>query len=204
MKHRITESEVASIAKGQQIEVVQDALAFYHNHEDKDSHFIINEGYTKLLDGVGETQRKGKSGSALETLIALSLIKEGIRPFYTQAEVAFVHNAKYDIFLYGNDRTLITLSLKTSFRERWKQADLEAFALSQVYKKCLSLCATFNSNEANVIKNKISAGKVFGLHHCFDLSDQNDVNKLLNMLKAANPVEAPEQLGPLLTRKVKV
>ncbi len=204
MKHRITESEVASIAKGQQIEVVHDALAFYHDHEDKDSHFIINEGYTKLLDGVGETQRKGKSGSALETLIALSLIKEGIRPFYTQAEVAFVHNAKYDIFLYGNDRTLITLSLKTSFRERWKQADLEAFALSQVYKKCLSLCATFNSNEANVIKNKISSGKVFGLHHCFDLSDQNDVNKLLNMLKAANPVEAPEQLGPLLTRKVKV
>jgi hypothetical protein len=118
--------------------------------------------------------------------------------------VAFVHNAKYDVFLYGTDKTLVTLSLKTSFRERWKQADLEAFALAQVYKKCLSMCATLDSREANVIKEKISEGKVFGLHHCFDLKQRDDVQMMIGMLKSKKPSEAPEQMGPMLTRKIKV
>ncbi len=204
MKNKISATELECIAKGQQDDVVKDAVAFYYTHEDQDSHFIINEGYDKLLEGVPDNQKRGKSGSALETLIALALMKEDIRPFYTQAEVAFVHNAKYDIVLYAKDKTLTTLSLKTSFRERWKQADLEAFALAQVYKKCRSMCATLNGEEASVIKEKIKAGTVFGLHHCFDLTKKSDVEEMMMMLKASQPTEAPEQLGPLLTRKVKV
>lgn len=204
MGKKIAENDLSNIAKGQHDDVVKEAVSFYECNEGADSHFIINEGHQKLLEGVPESQRRGKSGSALETLIALTLIKEEIRPFYTQAEVAFVHNAKYDIFLYGMDRTLVTLSLKTSFRERWKQADLEAFALAQVYKKCLSMCATFDSKEAQVIKRKILTGTVFGLHHCFDLTSKSEVDQMLSMLKASQPTEAPEQLGPLLTRKIKV
>ena len=204
MTYRINPDLVEKIAAGQQAGVVQSALAFYELNQDADAYFIINEGHSALLDGVSETQKRGVAGSALETLIALALIKEEIRPFYTQAEVAFVHNAKYDIFIYGEDRTLVTLSLKTSFRERWKQADLEAFALAQVYKKCLSMCATFDSREACVIKEKIAEGRVFGLHHCFDLTLKSDVSKMFEMLKSKKPVDAPEQLGPMLTRKVKI
>lgn len=204
MKFRINPDLVEKIAAGQQAGVVQSALAFYELNQDADAYFIINEGHSALLDGVSETQKRGVAGSALETLIAIALIKEEIRPFYTQAEVAFVYNAKYDIFLYGEDKTLVTLSLKTSFRERWKQADLEAFALAQVYKKCLSMCATLDSREANVIKEKISEGKVFGLHHCFDLKQRDDVSMMVEMLKSKKPTEAPEQMGPMLTRKIKV
>lgn len=204
MPDKITTDILEKIAAGQQAGVVQSALSFYEINQDADAHFIINEGHAALIDGVPETQKRGVAGSALETLIAITLVKEEIRPFYTQAEVAFVHNAKYDIFLYGEDRTLITLSLKTSFRERWKQADLEAFALAQVYKKCLSICATFDSREANVIKEKIAEGKVFGLHYCFDLKLKHDVQMMFAMLKSKNPIDAPEQLGPMLTRKIKI
>lgn len=204
MPPQIPPDVVEKIAAGQQAAVVHSALSFYELNKDSDSHFLINEGHAILVEGVPETQKRGVAGSALETLIALALIKEGIRPFYTQAEVAFVHNAKYDVFLYGADKTLVTLSLKTSFRERWKQADLEAFALAQVYKKCLSMCATLDSREASVIKEKISEGKVFGLHHCFDLKQRDDVQMMITMLKSKNPSEAPEQMGPMLTRKIKV
>jgi len=204
MPTQIPPDIIEKIAAGQQAAVVHAALSFYELNKDADSHFLINEGHAILVEGVPETQKRGVAGSALETLIALALIKEGIRPFYTQAEVAFVHNAKYDVFLYGSDKTLVTLSLKTSFRERWKQADLEAFALAQVYKKCLSMCATLDSREANVIKEKISEGKVFGLHHCFDLKQSADVQTMIGMLKSKKPSEAPEQMGPMLTRKIKV
>ncbi len=203
--HKIfSPAEVDKITAGQQAGVVQSALWFYEQNTNADSHYLLNEGHAHLIDGASETQKRGVAGSALETMLAIVLIKEGIRPFYTQAEVAFVHNAKYDIFLYGEDRTLVTLSLKTSFRERWKQADLEAFALAQVYKKCLSMCATFNSSEASVIKEKIAEGRVFGLHHCYDLTLKDDVNKMLEMLKSKKPVDAPEQLGPMLVRKIKI
>jgi hypothetical protein len=204
MQKKITPDIVEKISAGQQAGVVQAALSFYELNPDADSHYLLNEGHDNLIEGAAETQKRGVAGSALETVIAIVLVKEGIRPFYTQAEVAFVHNAKYDIFLYGEDRTLVTLSLKTSFRERWKQADLEAFALAQVYKKCLSMCATFDSREACVIKEKIAEGRVFGLHHCFDLTLKSDVSKMLEMLKSKKPVDAPEQLGPMLTRKIKI
>lgn len=204
MPPQIPSDIIEKIAAGQQAAVVHAAISFYELNPQADAHFLINSGHASLVEGVPETQKRGVSGSALETLIALTLIKEHIRPFYTQAEVAFVHNAKYDIFLYGEDKTLVTLSLKTSFRERWKQADLEALALAQVYKKCLSMCATFDSREANVIKEKIADGKVFGLHHCFDLKEKKDVNLMVEMLKAKRPSEAPEQMGPMLTRKIRI
>ena len=59
------------------------------------------------------------------------LYREGIKPFYTQAKVAFVPNVNYDALLY-NQSAPVSLSLKTSLRERYKQADLEAVALRYI------------------------------------------------------------------------
>ena len=60
------------------------------------------------------------NGKIWECIIITLLYREGLLPFYTQAKVAFVPNVEFDVLLYTNSRP-ISLSLKTSLRERYKQ-----------------------------------------------------------------------------------
>ena len=53
--------------------------------------------------------------------------------------------------------------MKTSLRERYKQADLESIALKYVHRKALSYLITLDEKEANGVKNKIVSGDVIGL-----------------------------------------
>ena len=74
------------------------------------------------------------NGSVFEALICILLVREGILPIFSQVQVTFVPNARFDILVYSNNNRMIALSLKTTLRERWKQADLEAFALKNVHR----------------------------------------------------------------------
>lgn len=86
------------------------------------------------------------NGNVFEHLIEFILIREKITPFYHQSKVTFVPNAIFDILLYSDKKTY-TLSLKTSLRERWKQADLESLALKQVLKNSVCLVLTLSHSE---------------------------------------------------------
>lgn len=97
------------------------------------------------------------NGTIFENLVAYVLAYEGIDNIYEQAEVAFVPNAIFDILLYSSEQ-VFTLSLKTTLRERWKQADLEAYAVKNVLKSSKSYVITLSQREVerrrNQAKNK--------------------------------------------------
>ena len=76
---------------------------------------------------------RNENGAIFEYLVAVCLYAKKILPFYLQAKISFVPNATYDIVLYTAEGYPITLSIKTSLRERYKQADLEELALKNVF-----------------------------------------------------------------------
>lgn len=120
-------------------------------------------------------------GNVFELIIYSLLYRENIRPFYTQAKVAFVPNVNFDTLLY-NQSAPISLSLKTSLRERYKQADLEAVALRYIYRRSKSYLLTMDTKEANVQKAKILSGDIMGLDAIIDCNTE-DINQLIAELK---------------------
>ncbi|MDD3721585.1 MAG: hypothetical protein PHW92_03720 [Lutibacter sp.] len=103
------------------------------------------------------------NGKMFEYILASLCIREGILPLYMSAKVAFVPNVIYDLMFYTTERGPICLSVKTSLRERYKQADLESIALKYVHRKALSYLITLNESEAYSVKTKIRTGDVIGL-----------------------------------------
>lgn len=94
------------------------------------------------------------NGKIFELIIVTVLVNAGIKPFYTNAKVHFVPGVYYDILLYSENNFPVVLSIKTSLRERWKQADLEALALNNVYRKAESYLLTLNEQETNARINR--------------------------------------------------
>lgn len=121
------------------------------------------------------------NGNFFELVIHTLLYREGLLPFYTQAKVAFVPNVKFDTILYTQARP-ISLSLKTSLRERYKQADLEAIALQHVHRRAESYLLTLDSNEAELCKEKIKSGDIIGLNKIIDCNT-SDIDNLINELR---------------------
>lgn len=103
------------------------------------------------------------NGKMFEYILASLCIREDILPLYMSAKVAFVPNVIYDLMFYTAERGPICLSVKTSLRERYKQADLESIALKYVHRKALSFLITLNETEAKSVKKKIKTGDVIGL-----------------------------------------
>lgn len=104
------------------------------------------------------------NGTIFEYIIETALYNKGILPMFTQASMAFVPNANFDILLYTSENFPIGLSLKTSLRERYKQADLEAIALKYVHRRALNYLITFSGDEADGVKDKIKDGTLLGIN----------------------------------------
>lgn len=120
------------------------------------------------------------NGKILELIIAIILYNSEIMPFYTNAKVHFVPGVNYDILLFSKDNFPIVLSIKTSLRERWKQADLEALALNNVYRKAQTYLLTLEEHEAAVrLDNKDEWLGLEDVIYC--CSDKFD--KLIDKLK---------------------
>lgn len=110
------------------------------------------------------TKNNALNGKIFELMISSLCIKENIKPVFLQASVAFVPNVEYDAILYSYERFPISLSMKTSLRERYKQADLEAVALKYVHRKAESYLLSLNENEVGDVKNKILDGSILGIN----------------------------------------
>lgn len=120
-------------------------------------------------------------GGFFEFVIYTLLYREGILPFYTQAKVAFVPNIEFDTILYSKECP-VCLSLKTSLRERYKQADLEAIALKYVHRKAQSYLLTLDAREAKATKAKIPEGLLIGLDDVIDCNTKQ-IDELVTKLK---------------------
>ena len=127
------------------------------------------------------------NGKLFEIIIMTLLYREGIVPFYTQAHVTFVPSIDFDVILYKEDQyghIPYCLSLKTSLRERWKQADLEGEALTKVHRraKCYLLC--LHEGETKRINQKIVSGEAVGIDEVvYCLTDRFD--SFIDELKSA-------------------
>lgn len=135
----------------------------------------------KYWEALEKVDQPTYHGNVFEYIIYSLLYREGIKPFYTQAKVAFVPNVNYDALLY-NQSAPVSLSLKTSLRERYKQADLEAVALRYIYRRAKSYLLTMDTREANVQKAKILSGDIMGLDEIIDCNT-DDINRLIANLK---------------------
>ena len=91
---------------------------------------------------------------------------------------------------YTTERGPICISAKTSLRERYKQADLEAIALKYVHRKSFSYLVTLDNKEAKSVKAKIKSGDVIGLDNVV-VATSNDFNELVVELKNYKFSEPP-------------
>lgn len=130
------------------------------------------------------------NGKVFEYILATLCIREGILPLYMSAKVAFVPNVIYDLMFYTQERGPICWSVKTSLRERYKQADLEAIALKYVHRKALAYLITLDQREANGVKAKIRTGDVIGLDNVV-VATTPEFDTLVADLKALAFAEPP-------------
>lgn len=119
-------------------------------------------------------QGRDLNGKVFELIIETLLYRENILPYYIQAKAAFVPNVVFDVLLYRESEP-ICISIKTSLRERYKQADLEAVSLKYVHRKSHCYLLTLEKNEATSVSAKIGNSEVLGLDDMiYCLSDELD------------------------------
>jgi hypothetical protein len=141
--------------------------------------------YTKTPDS-----NNNLNGKIFEYILATLCIREGLLPLYMSAKVAFVPNVVYDLMFYTAERGPICWSVKTSLRERYKQADLEAIALKYVHRKALNYLITLNVDEARSVKEKIKTGDVIGLDDVVVATD-SAFDDMIRELKQFSFTEPP-------------
>ncbi len=82
---------------------------------------------------------------------------------------------KPDFLLKNKDGEYLFLSLKTSLRERWKQADWEAIYIKEYYPTTLCILITFHEREEKNLQSNIEKNLLKGLDDsCLATSDKFD------------------------------
>jgi hypothetical protein len=190
-------SDVARESVGQRDRAVRAVLSLHDaTNADSASRFMRGawseyEQYVKRLaasEGRGADSYKSLNGGVFQALVEAALLGRGVRPFYSQARMNFIAVAIYDIVVYTQERGPVNLSLKTTIRERWKQADLEGAALKNVYKRSRVYVVNNSPAETEVRRRD--------LHNCISIDDFivcSDVgfDQLIQDLISWKPIAAP-------------
>jgi hypothetical protein len=130
-----------------------------------------------------EDRNSNLNGKMFEYILATLCVRENILPLFMSAKVAFVPNVIYDLMFFTAERGPICWSVKTSLRERYKQADLESIALKYVHRRALSYLITLEEREALSVKGKIKSGDVIGLDNVVVATSPEFDNLVLDLKK---------------------
>lgn len=155
-----------------------------------DAHLLPSQ-FIKKYWTIYEQHPEGSNslnGNIFEELIAITLVRQGIMPFYMQATVAFIPNVNYDFVIYCEGIGPLVLSAKVSLRERYKQADLEALALKNVHRKSESYLISLNETEIRARKKTMDDMMALD-DFIYALSDEYDV--LLDTIRQKTIMTAP-------------
>jgi len=169
---------------------------------------ILSENYdscAEYLTKLWQEYSSGESsnnlnGKVFESLFATILYREKICPLFVQAKIAFIPNIIFDFVLYSKEHGPIALSLKTSLRERYKQADLEAIALKYVHRKAKCFLFTLDEKEANSVNKKIKNFDLLGIDEIC-LSTSKNFDEMINYFKSLNLLE-PGKIEIITSQKV--
>ncbi len=129
-------------------------------------------------------------GKFFELVIASCLIKSKILPFFWQAQLEFVPLANFDLVVYTEERGPIVLSLKTSIRERYKQAEFEAQAMKDVHRRAKNFLVTMEKDEAQSLQTKIDSGVLNGIDGVV-VANEKSLDELISLLKTLSIVDTP-------------
>jgi len=135
-------------------------------------------------------------GSVFESLIGLVLLDFGCRPFFRQGQLQLVNNANFDFLLWAKPNSPITISAKTSLRERYKQADLESFAIKSVYRRSENFLVTLHSNELEVRLRKMKSGEEFSSLDQMIAADKPEFDNFVHDL-AQKSFDVPQPFDPI-------
>lgn len=130
------------------------------------------------------------AGAAMEYSLLVALLQRGKRPLYWQAEFESLPSNFYDVVLFSREHGPVVLSPKTSLRERYKQADLEARALRALFPQCRFYLVTLDANKKHIanVRRKITVGELRGLS---GLYDETNLDELFQQLEALTMQPAP-------------
>lgn len=151
-----------------------------------DIKYILPSEYVKIYwDAYSKVSAMNSnlSNKIFEYILVTLCVREGILSFYPKAKLSLVPNVIHDLMFYSTERGPICWSVKTSLRERYKQADLESIALKYVHRKALSYLITLEKNEAKSVKAKIKTGDVIGLDDVI-VATEPEFDILVSELKA--------------------
>ncbi len=135
-------------------------------------------------------------GAVFELLIGSILLVHGISPAFRQAEVSFVNNARFDFLAWEKGVRPISISVKTSLRERYKQADLEAWALKSVHKNAENFLVTLSANEISTRKRKIAEGLEYSSLDSMYLATSVEFDSLIEYLMNMD-FDYPKDINPM-------
>lgn len=153
-------------------------LTDQYNYKDKQYSVIVYELWNKYQKEY--ESNNNLNGAVFEEIIGFILSLANCTPFYMQAKVAYVPNVNYDFICYDDKLGPISLSAKTSLRERWKQADLEAVALKYVHRNAKSYLITLDTDALKTRLDKV--GDCMGLND-FILATSSQFDHLIHELK---------------------
>lgn len=153
-------------------------------------------------------RRQGKgaanwNGFIFEALIHKLLVEERIPPecIFANRSLALIPDTKYDLLLCTIEpetgrQIPICLSLKTSLRERYKQAEREGMVAKQVHRGSVTALLTMDAKE--VANKRLS---LYGLDHIVDCNDAAVLEKFVHLIRDYKPIPRPEirDLGPLIS-----
>ena len=100
---------------------------------------------------------RSKNGKAYEAIFLFLLDKLNFKILSMDEEISGVELVKPD-FIFKAPKKTVLLSLKTTARERWKQADWESMRFKHVYPDTKCYLITLNETEKKVLKKKIDNG----------------------------------------------
>ena len=131
-----------------------------------------------------QKQNNAMNGKVFELIIETCLFREKITPMFLQAKVTFVPNVDFDVICFTEEQYPIAISLKTSLRERYKQADLEAIALKYVHRNAKNYLILLKSDETASFKQKLKKGELLGINEVIAADDVEFDEFVDNMKKS--------------------
>jgi hypothetical protein len=139
---------------------------------------------------------RGKSPNSIATLagtwmeysLMVALKERGRTPLYWQTEFEGFKDNFFDIVLFTKEYGPVVLSPKTSLRERYKQADLEAHALRNLFPKSKFYLLSLDTDKNHIanIRRKIADGDIKGINALYD---ETNLDELFNELAPLTLVE---------------
>jgi hypothetical protein len=164
------------------------------------AHTIENCRSNAATQGKSPSSIGSMGGPWLEWATLVALKEKGLTPVYWQAEFASVPNNLNDVTLWSKEFGPVIISCKTSLRERYKQADLEAVALRQHFPTAKFYLLTLDADKKHVARTrkKITDQELLALQAIYAEDNADELFAFLRTLTLGEPPKGALRSGKVV------